>query len=109
MILAYFAFTLIWAVADWAFISADWIGTTRDACTSEGACWVFISVRWDQFMYGFYPEAELWRPRLFYATLAIFVALLAYEKHRNVRGFGCSSSTSTHLSLLAYYTVVFLD
>ncbi|MGC9460426.1 amino acid ABC transporter permease, partial [Vibrio genomosp. F10] len=34
----------------------------------------------DQFMYGFYPEAELWRPRLFYITLAIFVGLLAYEK-----------------------------
>ena len=80
VVLAYFAFTLLWAIADWAFINADWIGTTRDACTSDGACWVFISVRWDQFMYGFYPEAELWRPRLFYITLAIFVALLAYER-----------------------------
>ncbi len=29
---------------------------------------------------SFYPEAELWRPRLFYITLAIFVALLAYER-----------------------------
>ena len=31
-------------------------------------------------MYGFYPQEELWRPRLFYATLAIFTVLLAYEK-----------------------------
>ncbi|MPW35719.1 amino acid ABC transporter permease [Vibrio sp. B1Z05] len=80
IILAYIAFLLISQTISWAFINADWIGTTRDDCTSAGACWVFISVRWEQFMYGFYPEAELWRPRLFYATLAIFIAALIYEK-----------------------------
>ncbi|ALR15462.1 MULTISPECIES: amino acid ABC transporter permease [Vibrio] len=80
IILAYLAFTALWNIVDWAFINADWVGTTRDACSREGACWVFISVRWDQFMYGFYPEAELWRPRLFYISLAILTALVAYEK-----------------------------
>ncbi|GAD90354.1 general L-amino acid ABC transporter permease protein AapM [Vibrio halioticoli NBRC 102217] len=80
IILGYLAFLLISQTISWAFINADWIGTTRDDCTSAGACWVFISVRWEQFMYGFYPEAELWRPRLFYATLAIFIAALMYEK-----------------------------
>lgn len=76
----YVAASLIWAFANWAIFNADWVGTTRDACTSTGACWVFISVRWDQFMFGFYPEAELWRPKFFYLTLAILVALMAYEK-----------------------------
>ncbi|GAB7220142.1 amino acid ABC transporter permease [Vibrio comitans] len=80
VILGYLAFLLISNVVSWAFVNADWVGTTRDDCTSAGACWVFISVRWEQFMYGFYPEAELWRPRLFYATLAVFVAALMYEK-----------------------------
>ncbi|MFB9134201.1 amino acid ABC transporter permease [Vibrio olivae] len=80
IVLAYLAISAIWGIVNWALINADWVGTTRDACSREGACWVFISVRWEQFMYGFYPEAELWRPRLFYATLAILIALLAYEK-----------------------------
>ena len=80
LILGYLVFTGIWAAAEWALINADWVGDSREDCSREGACWVFISVRWDQFMFGFYPTAELWRPRLFYATLAIFVALLAYEK-----------------------------
>jgi general L-amino acid transport system permease protein len=80
LVLAYFTFTLISGIVSWAFINADWIGTTRDDCTSSGACWVFISVRWEQFMYGFYPQAELWRPRLFYISLAIFIAALMYEK-----------------------------
>jgi general L-amino acid transport system permease protein len=45
----------------WAFIDADWVGTSRDDCGSGGACWVFINVRLYQFLYGFYPEAEVWR------------------------------------------------
>ncbi|GAD79431.1 amino acid ABC transporter permease [Vibrio ezurae] len=80
IILGYIAFLLFSQIFSWAFVNADWSGTTRDDCTSAGACWVFISVRWEQFMYGFYPEAELWRPRLFYATLALFIGALVYEK-----------------------------
>jgi len=80
IVLAYLAFMGLWNIVNWAFINADWVGTTRDACTSEGACWVFISVRWQQYMYGFYPDSEIWRPRLFFATLAVLVALVAYDK-----------------------------
>ena len=80
LLLGYFALIGLWRIIDWAFINANWQGDTRDACTLAGACWTFIKVRFDQFMFGFYPSAELWRPTLFYATLAIFITLLAYEK-----------------------------
>ncbi len=80
ILLGYLALIAIWNIFDWAFLNADWVGTTRDDCSRAGACWVFINVRWEQFMYGFYPHEELWRPRLFYITLAIFTVLLAYEK-----------------------------
>lgn len=30
----------------------------------NGACWVFVGVRFDQFIYGFYPQEERWRPTL---------------------------------------------
>ena len=80
LIVAYLVCFSCWEIFNWAILNANWIGSTRDACTKEGACWVFISVRFEQFMFGFYPEAELWRPKLFYATLAVLVALLAYDK-----------------------------
>ncbi|OAN17662.1 amino acid ABC transporter permease [Photobacterium jeanii] len=78
-VLGYIALSSIWSIVDWAFLTADWTGTTRNDCTSEGACWVFIKVRFEQFMFGFYPADELWRPQLFYFTLAIFITLLAIE------------------------------
>ncbi len=59
---------LIWAFAPlvrWALINATWVGETRADCAPSGACWVFIKARFGQFMYGFYPVAERWRPNLF--------------------------------------------
>ena len=64
-LLTLFAFYLVWLIVppllQWAVFQADWTGTTRADCTSEGACWVFIKQRFDQFMYGFYPEELRWR------------------------------------------------
>ena len=30
----------------------------------DGACWAVVTARFGQFVYGFYPEAERWRPNL---------------------------------------------
>jgi general L-amino acid transport system permease protein len=71
------ALYLIYATAtpllQWAFIEADWIGTSRDNCTSSGACWVFVSVWLEQFLYGSYPSEQQWRVNLGYL---LFVGLL---------------------------------
>lgn len=40
---------------------------------ATGACWALIRARWHQFMFGFYPPTEYWRPILTLSLL--FVAL----------------------------------
>ena len=57
---------------NWAFLQANWIGTTRADCTKSGACWVFIHQRFGQFMYGLYPHDQRWR-----INLALAVGLLS--------------------------------
>ncbi len=74
--LAYLLLPLFWHLIQWAFLQADWFGTSREACTSDGACWVFITNRFSQFMYGFYPEAERWRVDLVFALAALQVIAL---------------------------------
>ncbi|MWV11504.1 ABC transporter permease subunit [Pseudomonas sp. R-28-1W-6] len=61
LLAAYLVWLIIPPLLQWAFIEADWSGTSRTDCTSEGACWVFIKERFSQFMYGFYPEELRWR------------------------------------------------
>ncbi|MGC1504511.1 MAG: amino acid ABC transporter permease [Sulfitobacter sp.] len=56
---------------DWAVVSAAWSGDSRENCTSGGACWPFVIVRFNQFMYGFYPKAEQWRVNLVAVILLV--------------------------------------
>ncbi|MDH3644433.1 MAG: amino acid ABC transporter permease [Gammaproteobacteria bacterium] len=57
----YLLYISIPPAVDWLFVDADWLGASRDDCTGDGACWVFVKARFGQFMYGFYPAAERWR------------------------------------------------
>jgi general L-amino acid transport system permease protein len=66
----------------WAFIDADWVGTTREACHREGACWVFIRVWFERLMYGLYPDAEVWRINAGYALAVVAGALLFVPRFR---------------------------
>ncbi|MBT8768173.1 amino acid ABC transporter permease [Metapseudomonas boanensis] len=93
-LLTLFAIYLIWLIVppllQWAFFQADWTGTTRADCTSEGACWVFIKMRFSQFMYGFYPEALRWRVDLAVWLAIIGAAPLFVPKfpHKAIYGLG---------------------
>lgn len=67
------------AFIDWAILRAVFTGSDGSACRipNAGACWPFITHKIDLFLYGRYPEAELWRVKLTYAlALAGLVPLL---------------------------------
>ena len=62
---------------------AVWTGTNREACLPQtvgrdvGACWPFIWAKWNQILYGFYPETERWRVNIVYGlAVALLVPLL---------------------------------
>lgn len=66
----------------WAFIDADWVGTSREACHREGACWVFIRVWFERLMYGLYPDSEIWRINVGYAVVVVAGVLLFLPRFR---------------------------
>ena len=63
-------------VLEWSVIDATWSGEGREACTSGGACWVFVRARFGQFIYGFYPAEMRWRVDLAALLLVASVAPL---------------------------------
>jgi len=71
-------------VIQWAIIDADWgTGTSRaEACPSDGACWPFVRARFDQFMYGFYPEVERWRINWTFIILIGLMVPMFMEKFK---------------------------
>ncbi|OAV49961.1 amino acid ABC transporter permease [Rhizobium sp. WYCCWR10014] len=79
VILTILALALIaWAVphlVNWLFIQAVWSGPDRTFCATtiqggiqpdgwSGACWAFISAKYNQFIFGRYPLDERWRPAI---------------------------------------------
>ncbi len=78
-----FAF-LVWVIPPfikWAVIDAHFKGTTSSACTGDGACWVFIKMKLDMFIYGFYPAAERWRVNLTFGLF--FILMLSFKYIKN--------------------------
>jgi general L-amino acid transport system permease protein len=74
---------LIWFTAipalRFLLVDAVWHGTDRNACLAEnaghpvGACWPYVEAKFDQFIYGFYPEAERWRVNLTFFLAAVLL------------------------------------
>ncbi len=71
---------------NWFIFDADFLGNTKDDCTSGGACWVFVKVWLNRFVYGMYPDAEQWRINsafflLFFVVGASFFVPAKYKKY----------------------------
>jgi len=71
---------------NWFIFDADFIGTKKEDCTSGGACWVFVKVWLNRFVYGMYPDAEQWRINaafliLFFLVGASFFVPVKFKKY----------------------------
>ena len=71
---------------NWTFFDANFLGNTKEDCTGDGACWVFVKVWFNRFMYGMYPNPEQWRINtsflvLLVSIISIFVLPQKFKKY----------------------------
>lgn len=82
LMLVIFSQALLWATS-----RADWSIEQVSECSTEGACWSYISVWWNRFIYGNYPSDMLWRPQLVVSYMllssAIAVGLRQYLTYKS--------------------------
>lgn len=82
----------------WAIIDAQWAGDPAAGCDRAGACWLFVRVKFQQFIYGFFPAAEHWRVNMtFVVGAAGLTALMVPWKK--------GSKRSLVLGMLTIYPV----
>ena len=82
--LTLFCLWLLWLAVppflDFTIFSAVWTGATREVCLGpdKGACWPLVWANLGQFIYGRYPEDEIWRVNVVFALgfAAIVPALI---------------------------------
>jgi general L-amino acid transport system permease protein len=72
----YLVYVTIPPLLDWMIFDATWSGT-QEEITKSGARWIFIIEKFDQFIYGFYPQDLQWRPNLVFVLF--FVLIVAFR------------------------------
>ena len=60
---------------NWLILEANFVGSSKDDCTGNGACWVFIKVWFNRLMYGLYPDVEQWRVNSAFVLLFALVGI----------------------------------
>ncbi len=79
LLAVYALYQLLPPLINWTILDANFLGNTKEACTNDGACWVFIKVRFTQFMFGFYPPSEYWRAIVAFLMLGALILYLLIE------------------------------
>ncbi len=67
---------------NWFFFDANFAGNTKEDCTGDGACWVFVKVWLNRFVYGLYPDTEQWRINTAFLTLFLLVGASFFVPQR---------------------------
>ena len=70
-------------IYDWAIGGATLAGSSKAACTGDGACWTFIRLRLPLFLWGHYPIEELWRVGAALLLLVGFAVPVLREHNRH--------------------------
>ena len=68
----------------WFIIDANIAGDSKDVCTGSGACWTYIKIWFNRFMYGMYPNPEQWRINLSFIALA-FLGCVGFLLQKNLK------------------------
>jgi general L-amino acid transport system permease protein len=75
----YVLYLLVPPVIEWGILTATFEGASKADCTGGGACWAFIGVYFEQFMYGLYPSEETWRINLALILLVVLIGTFAVK------------------------------
>ena len=84
LLIIFILFKFVPPLLNWMIFDADFAGSTKQDCTSGGACWVFVKVWFKRFMYGMYPNPEQWRINTAFIILFVLVgaAFFAPQKYK---------------------------
>ncbi|WPE17307.1 amino acid ABC transporter permease [Candidatus Thioglobus autotrophicus] len=82
----YILYLLLPPILNWTIFDANFdLTADNQSCGREGACWSFINANLKMFIYGFYPQEELWRVNTMFglvAALVVFGSLIRNSQYR---------------------------
>ena len=82
----YVIYLLLPPILNWIIFDANFdLTADNQSCGRDGMCWAFINANLKMFIYGFYPQEELWRVNTMFgliAALIVFGSLIKKSQYR---------------------------
>ncbi len=85
----YVIYLIIAAITPW-LLNGVWNASSLSECRAiiaaaagegaSGACWAVINERWHQWLFGFYPQDQYWRPTLAFVLLFVAIAPVLFDR-----------------------------
>ncbi|MFN3524546.1 MAG: amino acid ABC transporter permease [Paracoccus sp. (in: a-proteobacteria)] len=104
--IVWFLFATFW---DW-FAHSVWTAGSLSECReiiaatwgegARGACWAVIRERWNQYMFGFYPQHLYWRPTMTFGLLMVALAPMLFAPALNIRRIVLAITTVATLAAM---------
>ena len=89
-----FVLWIVPGLVDWALLKSVWNANSLTECREKilaahgegahGACWAVIRERYNQLLYGFYPDDLQWRPNTAFVLLVVAIAPVLFRTMRPV-------------------------
>jgi general L-amino acid transport system permease protein len=79
LLVLWLIFQLVPPIFNWAFVDSLWNSSSDECRDIAGACWSIIPQNVNFIFFGFFPEAEQWRPGL---AMVLLIGLVVYSKDR---------------------------
>ena len=89
LIAAYLIYSMVAAILPW-LLNGVWTANSLTECReiiartagegAPGACWALIRERWHQWLFGFYPQDQYWRPVLAFVLLFVAIAPVLFDR-----------------------------
>ncbi len=84
----YLLYLLLPPILNWTIFDANFdLTADNQSCGREGACWAFIDANLKMFIYGFYPQEELWRVNTMFGIIAALIVLGSLIKKSEYRAY----------------------
>lgn len=84
----YIIYTVLASLLPWMF-GGVWNAESLSQCreilearygSTEYACWAVLTERWNQLLFGFYPESQYWRAILAFVLMLAAIAPVLFDK-----------------------------
>lgn len=100
--------TILPPFIQWAVLDAVFIADSGSQCTREAACWAFIHARFDDFIFGRYPDPERWRVVIgLLLPVFLFLGLFFTKKKYKIKYILCCLFLSPIISFIFFYGGLF--